>query len=91
MRQDVMQRLHGQLAEIIPGATVWIYGSLVSPNSFSGHSDIDIAIESMPGSKSIEYLQSVLSAATGYPVDIVWLGQSRLEEKIRRTGCRWTV
>jgi predicted nucleotidyltransferase len=88
---QTISRLQCALTEIIPGSVVWVYGSLLEPKRFSPYSDIDIAIEEKPGRESIEYLQSVLSEATGRTVDIAWLGESRLAEKIRQTGSRWTV
>jgi predicted nucleotidyltransferase len=91
LRLQTLSQLHRTLAELIPGSVVWVYGSLLESKRFSRYSDIDIAIEEKPGSESIEYLQSVLTAATGRTVDIAWLSESRLAEKIRQTGSRWTV
>ena len=91
LRLQTIERLRGVLAEVIPGAVVWVYGSLIQSGRFNQYSDIDLAVESKLGCQSMETLQSVLAESLGCRVDIGWLGESRLEQKIRCTGSRWTV
>jgi predicted nucleotidyltransferase len=79
------------LSRVMPGAVVWVYGSLIEPGRFNRYSDIDIAVEENPGGETMEYLQSLIASETGYVVDICQIDRSRLESRIRQSGCRWTV
>lgn len=90
-RLDVRRRLESALHRLLPGIVVWVYGSLTRPGRFHRESsDIDLALESLPDvGPGLYLLQSLLSAATGVPVDICLLGETRLEPEIRSTGERW--
>jgi hypothetical protein len=65
---------------------VWVYGSLVKPGRFHEWSDVDVALESLPAGKTLEYLQSLLSADVGREVDVCFLDRTRLRPVIEREG-----
>ena len=89
-RLRVRERLASALHRIGGLGPVWVYGSLTMPGRFGADSDIDLAFESLPGSTSIDMLQSLLSEAVGREVDVCRVDQTRLRDKIMREGERWT-
>ncbi|NNM30216.1 MAG: nucleotidyltransferase domain-containing protein [Akkermansiaceae bacterium] len=90
-RREILRALRAAPAREAPGAVAWVYGSVTSPGGFNRYSDLDVAFESLPRDASLYALQSLLSAACGREVDVCFLHETRLEEKIRREGERWTV
>jgi predicted nucleotidyltransferase len=81
--------LRVSLARHIPGAVVWVYGSLVKPGRFHEWSDVDVALESLPAGMTLEYLQSLLSADVGRQVDVCLIDRTRLKPVIEGSGERW--
>jgi predicted nucleotidyltransferase len=90
-RQDLLEKMPGLLGEQVPGAVVWLYGSLLVPGKFHDGSDIDLAFEYLPPGKSIYRIQSELSRSCGREVDVCLLEETRLQESIRREGVQWIV
>jgi predicted nucleotidyltransferase len=88
---ETRHALQAALADLIPGRTVILFGSLTKPGVFNDHSDIDLALDSEPPQASAWHLASVLAERLGRPVDIVLLGKSRFREKILREGEKWTA
>lgn len=83
--------LRSALAELVPGQTVILFGSLTRPGVFNERSDVDLALLTEPSEISIWRLTAELSERLGRPVDIVLLHQSRFRDKILREGETWTV
>ncbi len=94
-REDERRRLRSALrealTELLPGATVWIFGSLTSAGRFGDHSDVDIALERRPSRFSEYWLQGELELRLGRRVDVLILPEVRLRETIEREGERWTL
>ena len=90
LRQIALKKLHQALLAHLPGQAVWVYGSILSPGKFRLESDIDIALEEPSAKDSLYALQSLLTEATGYQVDICMLQETRLKEAIMLRGRRWT-
>ena len=88
---DVRERRRSALLTHAQGEVVWIYGSLCRPGKFNEFSDGDVAFEALPEGISMGYMQSLLSRDTGVEVDVCLLGQTRLEEVIRKHGEKWTL
>lgn len=88
-RVAIRARLDARLRSIPGLGAVWVYGSLVKPGRFKDHSDVDVAVETLPDGISLYLLQSLLSEAAGREVDVCIIGETRLQEKIRNLGERW--
>jgi len=91
LRLAVRRRLKTVLRRVLPGKTVWIFGSLTRPGSFHPCSDIDVAIQEEPSEMSLYRLHAVLEDGLGRPADVVVLSQSRLKNKIVKEGELWTL
>lgn len=91
LRLRVRKALREQLADLLPGMTVIVFGSLNRPHAFHSRSDIDLALESEPPGITLYGLTSELMERMGRPADIILLSESRLADKIRREGETWTV
>lgn len=90
LRLAVRARLQAVLGEVLPGEGCWVYGSLTRTGAYRETSDVDLALEREPVGRSLFLLGSLLEEKVGRPVDLVLLGETRLAEKIRREGERWT-
>jgi predicted nucleotidyltransferase len=88
-RETALVRLRQALKDHLPGQAVWVYGSILIAGRFRLESDIDIALEQQPISRSLYALQSLLTEATGHAVDICVLEETRFKEKILLLGQRW--
>lgn len=88
---ETRRALRAALAELIPGQTVIVFGSLPQPGVFNDRSDVDLALLTEPPTISIWRLTAELSERLGRTVDIVLLSQSRFRDKILRQGESWTV
>jgi len=87
----LLTELRKTLAELLPGETVWVFGSLAQPGRFGDHSDVDIALERRPPKFSEFWLQGELELRLGRRVDVLVLPETRLREKVGREGQRWTL
>lgn len=74
-----------------PGTEVWVFGSVLEPGRFREHSDLDIAVASLPAGRSEAWLQSELELRLRRAVDVLNLNETGLRSKIERTGERWTL
>lgn len=90
-RTAARKQLKDALHRILPGRRVWVFGSLAHPRNFHRKSDIDIAVDSLPPDLSIYTLTALLEEAMGRPVDVIWLPESRLREKILSEAEQWTT
>lgn len=90
LRLAVRARLQAALGEVLPGEGCWVYGSLTRAGGYRETSDVDLALEREPVGRSLFLLGSLLEEKVGRRVDLVLLGETRLAEKIRREGERWT-
>lgn len=90
LREKVRRDLARALAELVPGAAVIVFGSLVEKGRFHKMSDVDIALLEEPQSGSVYSLQAKLEERLGRPVDLVLLPETRLRQKIESTGEKWT-
>jgi predicted nucleotidyltransferase len=88
--EDVRKRLKDALAELAPGKSVFVFGSLTSPGVFNDRSDVDIALEDNLPNLNTWQLTAELMERLERPVDIVLLERCRFADKIRREGERWT-
>lgn len=89
--QQVRTQLRAKLQEILPGQTVWIFGSLARQADFNEWSDVDLALETEPEHISHSLLVGELMCALNRDVDVVLLDESRLREKILKEGELWTL
>jgi predicted nucleotidyltransferase len=90
-RRRLLTRLREVLTELLPGETIWVFGSLAQPGRFGDHSDVDIALTRRPPRFSEFWLQGELELRLGRRVDVLVLPESRLRERIEREGERWTL
>jgi hypothetical protein len=67
----------------------YVFGSLLRPNGFSQHSDVDVAVEAV-NAKHFFQAMAALSEAVGRDVDLVELCKCPFAERIRQTGQLWT-
>lgn len=88
-REEARTQLAASLRRYLPGQPVWVFGSLLEPGRFNAASDIDIAIDSLPSGMSIYTLTALLDEELKRPVDVVWLPESRLRNKIIAEGETW--
>lgn len=67
-----------------PDCKVWLFGSIIRPNSFSSVSDIDIAVKAYQGSRLDLYgdLEKLLL----HKIDLVILEKSNISEEIMQHG-----
>lgn len=79
------------LRELLPGARVWIYGSLTRRGVFNPASDVDLALAEEPRGKTIWLLQAQLEERLRRSIDLVLLTKTRLRDKILREGEEWTT
>lgn len=77
------------LRELLPGARVFVYGSLTRRGTFRAASDIDLALVEEPRDKTIWLLQAELEERLRRPIDLVLLGETRLRDKILQEGEEW--
>ena len=90
-RRRLLAATRVALKSLLPGETVWIYGSLVRPGGFNEYSDIDVALARSPPKFSEFWLQGELELRLGRRVDVVVLGETRLADKITREGRKWIL
>ena len=74
-----------------PGSSVWVFGSVLKPGRFRDHSDVDIAVTSLPEGRKEAWLQSELELRLKRAVDVLNLNETGLRDKIERVGERWTL
>ena len=91
LREEVRQRLHTALTELVPVQTAIVFGSLLKPGRFSETSDVDVALETEPAGMTTYLLTSLLSERLGRPVDVVLLSECRFRDRILREGETWTL
>jgi len=65
-----------------------LFGSILREGQFYEDSDVDIAVEALPGEHFFA-LAAELSRTLGREVDLVELENCRFSGKIRREGLRW--
>jgi predicted nucleotidyltransferase len=86
---EVRERLRTVLHRHLPGAKVWLFGSVLECGRFNAASDIDLALEAYPQEMSIYTLTGLIEEEMGRPVDVVILPESRLRNKIISQGEAW--
>jgi hypothetical protein len=67
----------------------YVFGSLLRPNGFGRHSDVDVAVEAVDANLFFQAM-AALSEAVGRDVDLVELSKCPFAERIRQTGQPWT-
>ncbi len=86
-RRDTLEKAKAVLGKYFaayPGTVVYLTGSIVKRGAFSSGSDIDIAVESFPGSRLDLYAD--LSYLLEQPIDIIIMEKCHFAESIRRNG-----
>ncbi|MCZ7637791.1 MAG: nucleotidyltransferase domain-containing protein [Verrucomicrobia bacterium] len=91
LRGETRKQLEAALAELLPGATVYLFGSLLKPCQFSDVSDVDLALVEEPAHLSVYQLTSLLAERLGRPVDVLVLAECRFRDRIVQEGERWTT
>lgn len=86
--RELREALRGLLP---PGSAVWVFGSVLEPGRFRDHSDVDLAITSLPEGRTEAWLQSELELRLRRAVDVLNLNETGLRAKIERVGERWTL
>ncbi len=89
--EETRRSLKLALRELLPGARVWVYGSLARRGLFNPGSDVDLALAEEPRDKTMWRLQAELEERLRRPIDLALLGETRLREKILREGEEWTT
>ena len=89
--EETRRRLKEALAELTPGSSVIVFGSLTRPGVFNDRSDVDLAFHEEPPHLNTWQLTGELMERLGRPVDVVLLKQCRFRDKIIREGERWTL
>ncbi len=89
--KQVRHDLREVLTAFVPGATVWVFGSLTRPGRFNDASDVDLALSAEPRDITVGELAVQLSECLARPVDVVLLAECRFQDKILREGERWTL
>jgi hypothetical protein len=90
-RQELLTRLLDLLAELGPTYGIqqaYIFGSLISPDRFGPHSDIDVAVEQIEATRFFEAIGK-FSAVLGREVDLVELDKCHFAHRIRQKGMLW--
>ena len=87
--QLAREMLAASLKRHLPGQRVWMFGSLLDARLFNSASDIDIAIDTLPDEMSIYTLTALLDEELKRRVDVVYLPESRLRNKIINEGESW--
>jgi predicted nucleotidyltransferase len=90
-RLQTREVLRRELARLVPGHRVWLYGSITKATRFREWSDVDLAFETAPVHLSLLTLMGLLRETSGREVDISLLSETRLKDKILREGELWTV
>ena len=91
-RVAAYRELREALRRLLPrGSEVWVFGSVLQPGRFREHSDIDVAVASLPAGRSEAWLQSELELRLRRAVDVLNLNETGLRSKIERVGERWTL
>jgi predicted nucleotidyltransferase len=90
LREGVRRQLRDALAALLPGQSVYVFGSLTRPGRFNPRSDIDLALPVEPPAMSIFGLTAALEERLRRPVDVLLLPGCRFADKIRREGELWT-
>ena len=91
LRGETRKQLEAALAELLPAAVVYIFGSLVKPCQFSDVSDVDLVLVEEPAHLSVYQLTSLLAERLGRPVDVLLLAECRFRNRIVQEGERWTI
>lgn len=89
--QATREGLRRELRTLIPGMSVYLFGSIVKGERFHESSDIDLALWEEPDTISRFGLVGELEERLGRSVDVVLLGECRFREKILREGEKWTL
>jgi hypothetical protein len=92
-RQETLAHLYQWLDETADQfqlQQLYIFGSLIQANTFTDHSDIDVAVINLPDEHFFK-LAAALSATLGREVDLIDLEQCHFADKIRREGLLWTA
>ena len=87
---ETRARLKAALAELVPGCSVILFGSLTKPGVFNDRSDVDLALAEEPTQMNTWQLTAALMERLERPVDVVVLNRCRFRDKILREGERWT-
>lgn len=87
--RQAREQLKACLNRHLPAQRVWVFGSLLEPGRFNAASDIDIAIDTLPAGMSIYTLTALLDEEMNRRVDVVYLPESRLRNKIISQGEQW--
>ena len=87
---ETRARLKVALAELVPGCSVILFGSLTKPGVFNDRSDVDLALAEEPTQMNSWQLTAALMERLERPVDVVLLKRCRFRNKILREGEPWT-
>ena len=91
LRQETREKLDRALREVFPGQVVFVFGSLVKHGAFHGNSDVDLAVFELPTNVSEFAVHGMLEERIGRSVDLIFLPEHRLKDKIQREGELWIV
>lgn len=83
------EQLKTCLKRHLPGQKIWVFGSILKESIFNAASDIDLAIDTLPAGMSIYTLTALLDEDMKRRVDVVYLPESRLRNKIISEGESW--
>ena len=91
-RVATYRELREALRGLLPrGSEVWVFGSVLEPGRFRDHSDVDVAVASLPEGRTEAWLQSELELRLRRAVDVLNLNETGLRSKIEQVGERWTL
>lgn len=85
---EVARRVASFIKERHTGARVIVFGSLLFPDSFGPHSDIDLAVEGVPWPAYLRLWSELEKTEPGFEIDLVdlALASPRLRAHVEREG-----
>lgn len=91
-RLAAYRALREAVSALLPrGSEIWVFGSVLQPGRFREHSDVDVAVASLPVGRTEAWLQGELELRLRRAVDVLNLNETGLRSKIEQVGERWTV
>jgi predicted nucleotidyltransferase len=94
LRQRALKRLGGAITLLYAeGAKdVYVFGTVLKPQEFNEHSDVDIAARGVPENKKGYIIRKLEEIFAEIPFDVVFVDESlrpEIREKIQKEGIRW--
>jgi len=84
---NVSEAVRGVMAKFPSVRRVFLFGSVIRPNAFRLHSDVDVAIEGLGPADYFSIWRAIEEAAPGWAIDLRDITQpSEFAERVQSTG-----